>query len=165
MLKQKFQTDPKENAHARTQVQYNRSARHEYSIEETFDAGLSLVGTEVKSIRQGQVALRDAFCRIEKDEVWIYNMHIAPFEQGTVWNVEPTRKRKLLLHRREIEVIRSEMDTKGSALIPLSLYFQHGYAKIEIGLGKGKKLFDKRDDLHKKDIDREMRRELSERHK
>ena len=144
-------------------VTYNRRARHEYSIEENLDAGLALVGTEVKSIRAGRANLQDAFCKIEHGEVWLYQMHITPFEHGSRWNVEPRRTRKLLLHRREIETLRVKMDQKGLALIPLSLYFQHGFAKLELGLGRGKKLWDKRDDIAKRDVDREQRRELSER--
>jgi SsrA-binding protein len=161
--KEKPQTNSEPNPHAKHQVHYNRRARHEYSIEETFDAGLALVGTEVKSIRASQASIAEAFCKIENDEVWLYNMHIAPFEHGTHWNVEPRRKRKLLLHRREIEILRVKMEQKGLALIPLALYFQHGYAKLEIGLGKGKKLFDKRDDIAKKDVEREQRREMAAR--
>lgn len=149
------------NPHAKKQVQYNRRARHEYFIDETFDAGLALVGTEVKSIRAGKVNLLDAFCKIQNDEVWLHGMHISPFEHGTHWNVEPVRPRKLLLHRREIAYLREKMEQKGLALIPLSLYFQHGFAKLELGLGRGKKLYDKRDDIAKRDSDRDLRRALA----
>jgi SsrA-binding protein len=159
--KQKPEPAAEPNPNAKRQVQYNRKARHEYHIDESFDAGLSLVGTEVKSIRNGKADMTDAFCRIENGEVWLYNMYIAPHEQGSFWNVEPRRKRKLLLHRHEIHVIRARMEQKGYALIPLSLYFQRGYAKLELGLGRGKKLYDKREDIAKRDSDREARRELA----
>lgn len=142
-------------------VIYNRKARHEYSIEETFEAGLVLAGTEVKSIRAGQSSIQEAFCKVENNEVWLYQMHIAPYERGTHWNVEPKRKRKLLLHRNEIRIVQIKMEQKGLALIPLSLYFQHGYAKLEIGLAKGKKLYDKREDIAKRDLERERQRESS----
>jgi len=141
----------------------NRRARHEYSIEQTYDAGLALVGTEVKSLRAGQANLQDAFCRIDNGEVWLHNMHVNPYEHGTRWNVEPRRTRKLLLHRREIDQLRGKMEQKGLALIPLKLYFQRGFAKVELGLGRGKKLYDKRDDLAKRDAEMEQRRALSER--
>jgi SsrA-binding protein len=160
---QKPAAQPDKNPHEKRQVLYNRRARHEYFIDETYDAGLLLVGTEVKSIRAGQANLQDAFCRVENGEVWVYNMHIAPFTHGTHWNVEPTRKRKLLLHRREIDLLESQMEQKGFALIPLALYFQHGYAKMEIGLGRGKKLYDKREDIAKRDQEREHQREMSSR--
>jgi SsrA-binding protein len=157
------QAAPADNAHAKRQVLSNRRARHEYSIEDTFDAGLALGGTEVKSIRAGKANLQDAFCKIEDGEVWLYNMYVAPFEHGTHWNLEPRRKRKLLLHRREIDVLRTKMEQKGLALIPLNLYFQHGYAKLELGLGRGKKLYDKREDIASRDAEREQRREFATR--
>jgi SsrA-binding protein len=153
-------TKPAAERDAKRVVISNRKARHEYHIDETFQAGIALVGTEVKSIRAGQANLQDAFCKIERGEVWLYNMHIQPYEQGTHWNVEPRRVRKLLLHRSEIERLRARMDQKGFALVPLALYFQHGFAKLEMGLGRGKKLYDKRDDIAKRDADREQQREL-----
>lgn len=146
---------------ARSVVILNRRARHEYSIEDTFDAGIALAGTEVKSIRAGQALIQDAFCKVENNEIWLYNMHVNPFEHGSHWNVEPRRKRKLLLHRSEIDRIRGWMEQKGLALIPLKLYFQRGFAKLELGVGKGKKLYDKREDIAKRDVDRERLRELS----
>jgi len=161
--KQKITTDPTDNPHAKTTVSINRKARHEYFIDDTWDAGLALVGTEVKSIRNGKANIQDAFCKVEHNEVWLYNMHVAPYEQGTRWNEDPLRRRKLLLHRKEIAVLSVQMDQKGLALIPMRLYFQHGYAKIEIGLGRGKKLYDKRDDIAQRDTDREARRELANR--
>jgi SsrA-binding protein len=154
-------TSGEANPHAKKQVQYNRRARHEYFIEETFDAGIELVGTEVKSIRAGKVNLMDAFCKIQNGEVWIHGLHISPFEHGTRWNVEPVRARKLLLHRREIDYLRGKMEQKGLALVPLSLYFQHGFAKLELGLGRGKKLYDKREDIANRDANRDVQRALS----
>jgi SsrA-binding protein len=146
---------------ARRVVVSNRRARHEYSIEETFDAGIALAGTEVKSIRAGQANIQDAFCKVEEGEIWIYNMHVNPYEHGTHWNMEPRRKRKLLLHRWEINRIRGWIEQKGLALIPLQLYFQRGFAKLEIGLGKGKKLYDRREDIAKRDLERERQREMA----
>jgi SsrA-binding protein len=139
----------------------NRKARHEYSIEATFDAGIALAGTEVKSIRAGQANIQDAFCKVEEGEVWLYNMHVNPFEHGSHWNMEPRRKRKLLLHRWEIDKIRGWMEQKGLALVPLKLYFQRGFAKLEIGMGRGKKLYDRREDIAKRDIERERQREMA----
>ena len=152
-----------DNPHAKRQVLSNRRARHEYSIEDTFDAGVALAGTEVKSIRAGQANLQDAFCKIEDGEAWLYNMYVAPFEHGTHWNLEPRRKRKLLLHRREIDIMKSRSEQKGLALIPLNLYFQHGYAKIELGLGRGKKLYDKRAAESERQSRRDMDRALRDR--
>ena len=146
--------------HGKKIVLLNRRARHEYFIEDTWEAGIVLAGTEVKSIRASQANMQDAFCRVENGEIWLYNMHISPYEHGTSWNQEPTRKRKLLLHKKEIEVAQTKMEQKGLSIIPLKLFFQHGYAKIEIGVGRGKKLYDKRDDIAKKDQDREQRRSV-----
>jgi len=163
MKKQKQTTTAGHNPDAKRVVLTNRKARHEYTIEETYDAGLALVGTEVKSIRAGKANLQDAFGKVERGEVWLHNMYIAPYEQGTRWNVEPRRPRKLLLHRREIDRLRGLTEQKGYALIPLALYFQHGYAKVELGLGRGKKLYDKREDIARRDADREARRALAAR--
>lgn len=148
---------------ARRIVLTNRKARHEYHILETFDAGIALVGTEVKSIRNGRVNLQDAYCKVENGEVWIHNMHISPFEQGSRWNVDPRRPRKLLFHRREIETLRAQLEQKGFTLVPLALYFQRGFAKLEVGVGRGKKLYDKREDIADRDRERQMRREMAER--
>lgn len=160
MKKQKTTAAPVRDPDAKRFVLANRKARHEYHIEETFDAGLVLAGTEVKSIRAGKANIQDAFCKIEDGEVWLYNMHIAPYEQGTRWNMEPRRRRKMLLHRREIDRLRGQMEQKGYALIPLSLYFQRGFAKVELGLGRGKRLYDKREAIARRDADREQRRAL-----
>lgn len=160
MKKQKPSPNTPGDPDAKRLMLTNRRARHEYDILETFDAGLALVGTEVKSIRAGRANLQDAFCKVEGGEVWLYNMHIAPYEHGTHWNVDPRRRRKLLLHRREIDYLRGRVEQKGLALIPLTLYFQHGYAKVQIGLARGKKLYDRREDIARRDAEREQRREL-----
>lgn len=145
---------------ARRVVLHNRKARHEYAIQDTFDAGLALSGTEVKSIRAGRANIQDAFAKVEAGEVWLHHMHVSPYEHGTHWNLEPLRRRKLLLHRREIAEIRRQLEQKGLTLVPLCLFFQRGYAKIELGVGRGKKLYDKRDDIAKRDTDREQRRAM-----
>jgi SsrA-binding protein len=141
----------------------NRKARHDYTIVETYDAGLALMGTEVKSIRGRQANLVDAFAKVEGREVWLYNMHVTPYDHGTRWNAEPRRKRKLLLHRSEITRLAASVDRKGYALIPLSIYFQRGYAKVELGVGLGKREYDKRDSIAQRDADRERDRELAQR--
>jgi len=139
----------------------NRRASHDYFIEETFEAGIVLKGTEIKSIRAGRVNLSDAHARIMNGEVQLINMHIAPYEQGNRFNHDPTRTRKLLLHRHEIDKLWGLTQRQGYTLVPLKLYIKNGYAKILIGLGKGKKRFDKREDLKqkqmKRDIDRAMK--------
>jgi len=144
-------------------VAVNRKARHDYFIEETYDAGICLVGTEVKSIRAGKASLAESFARIEKGEAWLHNMYIAPYEQGNRFNLEPTRPRKLLLHRFEIDKLAAITQQKGLTLVPLQIYFQRGHAKIELGIGRGKKLYDKRDTIAAHDADRDAQRELSER--
>ena len=144
-------------------VSVNRRARFEYEIEESYEAGLELVGTEVKSLRMGRVNMQDAFCRIENGEGWLYNMHVSPFEQGNRFNVEPRRKRKLLLRKSEIAELRINTDQKGLTIVPLRIYFLRGYAKIEIALARGKKLHDKRESIADRDRDREAQREMSER--
>lgn len=143
----------------------NRQARHDYSIEETYDAGLVLKGTEVKSIRAGRANLRDSFARVEGGEMWLHNMHVPEYTQGNRYNVEPRRSRKLLMHRREIDRLLGRTQTKGLTIIPLELFFQNGYAKVTIALGKGKQEFEKRDDLAKKEQKREIDRALSDRRK
>jgi len=151
--------DADRDRNAKKSISYNRKARHDYEIEESFDAGLVLVGTEVKSLRAGRVNLADAFCRIENNEAWLYNMHVTPYEMGNRWNVEPRRKRKLLLHHWEIAKLRAETEQKGLTIVPLALYFQRGFAKIEIALARGKKLYDKRESIAERDQDREERRQ------
>lgn len=142
----------------------NRSARHEYFIDETFEAGLVLTGTEVRSLRERACQITDAFCLIRGREAWLHGVHIHPYSHGTVWNVDPDRKRKLLLHKRQIDYLDSKLRVKGVALIPLELFFdEHNRVKLTIGLGRGKKLYDKRDDMARRDTDREIQRALKER--
>lgn len=143
----------------------NRRAYHEYHILEKFDCGLVLTGTEVKSMRMGKVAMADSFARIENGEVWIYNLHIAPYTHGNIYNVEPLRRRKALLKKQEISRLFGKTKEQGLTLIPLKLYWQGDWAKMELGLAKGKQLHDKRDAIAKKDIDREVKRALKERSK
>lgn len=162
MKKDSSATKPAErDPNARKMVALNRRARHEYEILETLDAGLVLVGTEVKSLRAGKVNIQDAFCRIENGEAWIYNMHVTPYELGNRWNVEPLRKRKLLLHAWEIAEMQAKTQQKGLTLVPLNLYFQRGFAKMEIGLGRGKKLYDKREAIAERDQLRESQRQAT----
>lgn len=141
----------------------NRKAWHEYHIDEQFEAGVVLSGTEVKSLRQGKASLQEAYCKIENGEVIVYGMHIAPYEQGNRWNLDPLRPRKLLMHKIEIRKIERQLQEKGYTLIPLKLYFTRGYAKINVGLARGKKLYDKREAIAARDIERDRRREESER--
>ena len=144
----------------------NRSARHEYSIEETFEAGVVLKGTEVRSLRERPCQITDAFCLIRNGECWLHGVHIHPFSHGTIFNVDSDRKRKLLLHRRQIDYLDGKLRTKGMALVPLELYFDdHNRVKLVIGLGRGKKLYDKRADMAKRDSDREIARALKERNR
>jgi len=144
-------------------VAVNRRARHEYEIEDTFEAGLVLTGTEIKSVRDGKVQLQDAFARIHEGEAWLHGAHIAPYEQGNRSNVEAVRVRKLLLHRKEIDRLFGRVNERGLTLIPLSVYLKNGFAKVELGIAKGKKLYDKREALAKRDAQREQERALSER--
>lgn len=145
-------------------VATNRKARHDYTIEETYEAGLVLTGTEVKSLRQGKAQLRDSFARISGGEVWIHNVHISPYEQGNRWNHEPTRQRKALMHRAEIRRLIGKIQQQGYTLIPLSLYFNdRGIAKVELGLAKGKKKWDKREDMARRSAAREAERALKAR--
>ncbi len=141
----------------------NRKARHEYEILETYDAGIVLTGTEIKSIRAGKVSLADAYAKVERGELWLLNMHIAPYEFGNRFNVESRRPRKLLMHKLEIARIASRVMERGLALIPLSVFLQRGYAKVQLGVGRGKKLYDKRQDIADRDREREARREMDRR--
>lgn len=137
----------------------NRKARHDYFISDTFEAGLVLKGTEVKSLREGRASLGDAYARIRDGELWLVNCHIDEYFQGNRFNHDPLRPRKLLMHRREIHKISIKINERGYTLVALSLYFKHGRAKVELGLAKGKKLFDRREDIKKRDIKRQMARE------
>ncbi|ACX52588.1 SsrA-binding protein [Ammonifex degensii KC4] len=141
----------------------NRRARHEYHIMETYEAGIVLQGTEVKSLRAGRASLQDSFARVENGEVWLYNMHISPYEQGNRYNHDPKRPRKLLLHKREIMYLWGRTREKGLTLIPLRCYFKDGRAKVELALAKGKKLYDRRADLAERAARREMERALKRR--
>lgn len=138
----------------------NKKAYHDYFILDTYEAGISLVGTEVKSLRMGKCSIKEAFIRIENGEVFIYGMNISPYEKGNLFNKDPLRVRKLLLHRSEIQKILGKTKEKGMAVVPLKVYFHGGLVKVEIGLAKGKKLYDKRDDIAKKDQKREAEREF-----
>lgn len=142
----------------------NRKARHDFFIEDTLEVGIALKGTEVKSIRGGKVNLKESYASIDNDEVYINNMHISPYEHGNIQNVDPIRKRKLLLHRREIRKLKQETMTKGNTLVPLRLYIKDGRVKIELATAKGKKLYDKRQDIAEKDAERRMRQHASEKY-
>jgi SsrA-binding protein len=138
----------------------NKKAYHDYFIEEKFEAGIALHGTEVKSLRLGKCSVKESFIRIEKDEVFAYGMHISPYEMGNIFNKDPMRPKKLLLHRAEILKLRTKITEKGYTLVPLNVYFKNGKAKLEFGLAKGKKLYDKREDIAKKDLRRETERDF-----
>ncbi len=138
----------------------NRKARHDYFVLESFEAGIELVGTEVKSIRQGGVNLKDSWCSIDKGELFVKGMHISPYEKGNIFNRDPLRVRRLLMHRREINKLYGTLKQDGLSLIPLSLYFKDSKVKMQLGLCKGKKLYDKRDDAAKRDAKREIDRSL-----
>lgn len=142
-------------------VAENRKALHDYFVEETLEAGLVLTGTEVKSIRLGRVNLRDSFVRIEGGEAFLFNCHIAPYEQGNRWNHEPYRNRKLLLHKGEIRELLAKTREKGYTLVPLRMYFdERGRAKIQVAVARGKKSYDKRETMHRRDAERQIERAL-----
>lgn len=141
-------------------VANNKKAFFDYFIEDKFEAGISLVGTEVKSIRMGKVSIKESYIKIENGEVFIYNMHVSPYEKGNIFNREPLRTRKLLLHKAEINKLEGKSSEKGYTIVPLQVYLKEGRVKLEIGLGKGKKLYDKRDSIAKKDQRRENEREF-----
>jgi len=136
----------------------NKKARHDFFIEETYEAGISLLGTEVKSLRNGRANIKDSFARIVGDEIFLFNMHISPYEQGNIANHDPIRDRKLLLHKNEIGRLMGKVKEKGYTLVPLQVYFKRGYAKVEIALAKGKHLYDKRQTIAEKEAQREMQR-------
>lgn len=141
----------------------NRKARHNYEIEETYEAGIVLTGTEIKSIRAGKANIQDSYARIKDGEVFLINMHVSPFEQGNRYNQDPTRERKLLLNKDEIRKLIGKTQIKGYSLIPLDLHLRNGFCKVELALAKGKKLHDKRRDIAKRDAQREMERAFKER--
>jgi SsrA-binding protein len=147
----------------RTVVASNRKARHDYAILDTFEAGLALTGTEVKSLRAGRASLVDAFAQESGGELWLHGMHIPEYTMGTWTNHAPRRVRKLLLHRGEIDRLIGKLRESGLTLVPLSLYFANGWAKVELGLARGKRAYDKRQDLAKRDADREISRAVGRR--
>lgn len=146
---------------ARRLLANNKKARHDYFIEEVYEAGISLTGTEIKSMRQGKVNLKESYAKIENGEVIVYGMHVSPYEQGNRYNVDPLRPRKLLLHKQEIRKLIGYTTQKGLTLVPLQLYLNgRGLVKIEVAVARGKKLYDKRDDMAKKDANRRMEKEM-----
>jgi len=144
------------------QVAQNKKARHDYFIEEAYEAGIELTGTEVKSIRLGKVNLRDSYAYIKDSEVFISGMHISPYEQGNIYNKDPLRDRRLLLHKYEINKLIGYTQQKGLTLVPLQVYFKNGRVKIELAVARGKKLYDKRQDISERDAKREIERRMKE---
>ena len=140
----------------------NKKAYHDYFIDEKYECGIALAGTEVKSIRQGKCSIKEAFVRVDKGEALIYGMHISPYEQGNIFNKDPLRIRKLLLHKYEIRKLIGRTKEKGYTLVPLQVYLKGSLVKVEIGLARGKKLYDKRDDIAKKDMKREAERDFKQ---
>lgn len=147
-------------AHGTKLIANNKKAFHDFFILDTYEAGISLSGTEVKSLRMGKCSIKESFIRIEDGEVFIYGMHISPYEKGNIFNKDPLRVRKLLLHKAEINKLLGKTKEKGMAIVPLKVYFNGSLVKVEIGLARGKKLYDKRDDIAKKDQKREAEREF-----
>ncbi|MDD3150082.1 MAG: SsrA-binding protein SmpB [Candidatus Gastranaerophilales bacterium] len=145
-------------------ISLNRKAYHEYTILEVYQAGIVLTGTEIKSVRNGQVNIKDSYASIEKGEVWLCNAHISPYEMGNIYNHEPLRKRKLLLTKQEINKLIGKLKESGLTIVPLKIYLDKGWAKIEIGIAKGKKLHDKRESIAKKSVKREIEREIKNRY-
>ena len=139
-------------------IAQNKKARHDYFIEQTFEAGIVLTGTEVKSIRQGKVNFKDSYAGIKDGEIFVYGMHISPYEKGNIFNVDAERDRKLLMHKREINKLAGLIQQKGLTIVPLRLYFKNGKVKLEIGVARGKKLFDKRSDIAERDANGEIQR-------
>ena len=146
-------------------ITVNRKARHDYFVEETYECGIALAGTEVKSLRAGAVNLKDSYCSIKDGEMFVVGMHISPYEQGNIFNRDPLRQRKLLMHKREIMKLFGYVKRDGYSLIPLSLYLKGSRVKLELGLCKGKKLHDKRDDAARRDASREMDRAMRDRNR
>jgi SsrA-binding protein len=144
-------------------IAVNRKARHDYHIQESFEAGIVLKGSEIKSVRAGKVNLSDAYARPENGELWLHNSHIASYDAASYNTHEPIRPRKLLLHRKEINILASKVVQKGLTLVPLKLYIKHGIAKVELGVARGKKVYDKREAIARRDADREMERAMKQR--
>jgi SsrA-binding protein len=141
-------------------VTINRKARSDYEILETLEAGMSLKGTEVKSLREGRMNLKDSYAKVQEGEVYLVNAHISPYSHGNIQNHDPLRERKLLLHKQEIKRLTGKTEEKGLTLVPLKVYFVRGKAKVELGLARGRKHYDKREEIKKRDTEREIRREL-----
>ena len=156
----KEKTKLSKESDSRKLVANNKKAYFDYFIEDKYEAGIVLAGTEVKSLRMGKCSIKEAYIKIDKGELYIYNMHVSPYEQGNIFNKDPLRVRKLLLHRGEINKLGGKITEKGYAIVPLSVYFSKGRAKMEIGLAKGKKLYDKRDSIAKKDVAREAAKDF-----
>ena len=144
-------------------ISQNKKAYHDYFVDEKYEAGIELFGTEVKSIRAGNVNLKDAYCDIKNGELFVYNMHISPYEKGNIFNTDPMRVRKLLVHKREILKLQQQVMQKGMALVPLALYFKNSKVKLELGICRGKKLYDKRDSAAERDTKRLIERTLKDR--
>ena len=142
----------------------NKKARHDYNIGDTYEAGLALTGTEIKSVRDGKMNLKDGFARIRNGEAWLENVHISPYKEGIVFNVDPLRNRKLLLHKQEIRKLDEATAGKGLTIVPLRVYLKHGYAKVLLGIAAGKHNYDKRETLKRRDQDREIARAIKERY-
>ena len=143
-------------------IAQNKKAYHDYFVDEKYEAGIALYGTEVKSVRMGAVNLKDSYCSVKNGELFVLGMHISPYEKGNIFNREPRRERKLLMHKREIMKINGMLTQKGYTLVPLSLYFSGKNVKVELGLCRGKKLYDKRDSIAAKEVNREIDRKMKE---
>ena len=141
-------------------VAQNKKAHYDYEITETFEAGIVLTGTEIKSVRQARINIRDGFARVRNGEVWLSNVHISPFDEGNIWNVDPTRSRKLLLHKKQIAKIEAEISQAGMSFVPLRVYIKDGFAKVLMGLAKGKKNYDKRETIKRKEQNRDIAKKL-----
>ncbi|MDY4191195.1 MAG: SsrA-binding protein SmpB [Oscillospiraceae bacterium] len=152
-----------ENKNSLKTIVSNRQVRHDYFVEESYEAGIELAGTEVKSLRAGRANLKDSWCDIKDGEIFIKGMHISPYEQGNIFNKDPVRPRRLLMHKREILKLFGLLKQQGYTLIPISLYFKNSRVKVQVGLCKGKKLYDKRDDMAKRAAKRDMERAMKER--
>ena len=141
-------------------VAQNKKAHYDYEITETFEAGIVLTGTEIKSVSQARINIRDGFARVRNGEVWLSNVHISPFDEGNIWNVDPTRSRKLLLHKKQIAKIEAEISQAGMSFVPLRVYIKDGFAKVLMGLAKGKKNYDKRETIKRKEQNRDIAKQL-----
>ena len=141
-------------------VAQNKKARHDYTIVDTIEAGLVLTGTEIKSVRAARINLKDGYAQIKKGEAWLVNVHIAPYEEGNIWNQDPTRTRKLLLHKKQIAKLEGEVKGTGMTLVPLQVYIKDGFAKVLIGLAKGKHDYDKRESIKRREQDRDLKRTI-----